>query len=228
MWSSLPALSTAVTWAPGCLATWIANVPVPPPPPLTRTRVPGPAPAVPCSAMAPACGIVDASTKREGRRLVGERRLGRDGILGEAALEAEVVAVHLVARARRGDPGADRRHPAGDVGAEHPPGGPAQAAEAGVGGGADQALPVGEVHRRREHLDEHLLGPGRRHGEVLERGAPRAARSGRTRRPSCGPPPDGGVADSCPSRPRYSRAAAPTCAAQRSSGTWVTRGGWCG
>jgi hypothetical protein len=63
MKSSLPALSTPVTWAPTRLASWIANEPEPPPAPLITTRCPAPAPSVPCRAIAPACGIVDASAK---------------------------------------------------------------------------------------------------------------------------------------------------------------------
>src|SRR6185369_3921009 len=63
MKSSLPVLSTPVTYAPRRLASWIAKEPEPPPAPLIRTRCPGPAPLVPCCAITPACGIVDASAK---------------------------------------------------------------------------------------------------------------------------------------------------------------------
>ena len=72
-------------------------MPVPPPPPLTSTRVPGPAPAVPCSAMAPAWGIVDASTKVSAAGFGASTPRGSHGELGEPALEPQVVAVDLVA-----------------------------------------------------------------------------------------------------------------------------------
>lgn len=41
----------------------MANDPDPPPAPLINTRLPALAERVPCHAIAPACGIVDASTK---------------------------------------------------------------------------------------------------------------------------------------------------------------------
>ena len=63
MKSSLPALSTPVTWAPSRLASCMANEPAPPPPPLISTRRPAAAPSVPCRAMAPAWGIVEAWAK---------------------------------------------------------------------------------------------------------------------------------------------------------------------
>ena len=61
MKSCLAALSTPVTWAPSRFASWIAKEPDPPPAPLISTRLPATALRVPCRAIAPACGMVDAS-----------------------------------------------------------------------------------------------------------------------------------------------------------------------
>ena len=41
-------------------ASWMANDPEPPPAPLMSTREPGRAQVVPCTAIAPACGTVEA------------------------------------------------------------------------------------------------------------------------------------------------------------------------
>ena len=48
-------------------------------------------------------------------RLEGERRLGGDRVLGEAALQCQVVAVHLVTDREAGDAVADGVDPPGDV-----------------------------------------------------------------------------------------------------------------
>ena len=153
MKSSLPALSTPVTCAPSRLASWIANEPEPPPAPLISTRRPAAAPAVPCSAIAPACGMVDASANVSSGRLVGERGFGRDRVLGEAALQREVVAVHLVAGSEPGDPAPTAStHPAMSepsvrrAGERSPP-------MPRVQRRAAQALPVAEVDRRGGDLD---------------------------------------------------------------------------
>ena len=112
------ALSTPVTCAPSRLASWIANEPEPPPAPLISTRRPAAAPSVPCSAIAPACGIVEASANVSAAGLWASAGLRRDRVLGEAALEREVVAVHLVAGPEPGDTLADGLHRSGDVRSE--------------------------------------------------------------------------------------------------------------
>ena len=61
MKSCLAALSTPVTWAPSRLASWMAKDPDPPPAPLISIRLPATTRCVPRSAIAPACGMVDAS-----------------------------------------------------------------------------------------------------------------------------------------------------------------------
>ena len=101
-------------------------------------------------------------------RLVGERRLGRDRVLGEAALQREVVAVHLVTGPESSDALADGVDPPGDVRAERAARRRAQPTQARIQRRAAQALPVAEVDRRRGNLDEHLPGAGRRHRDVLD------------------------------------------------------------
>ena len=167
MKSSLPALSTPVTCAPSRLASWIAKEPEPPPAPLTSTRTPDRGAVGPCSAIAPAWGIVDASAKVSPAGLWASAGFGRDGELGEAALEREVVAVHLVTGLEPGDALADGVDPAGDVRAERAARRRAQPAEAGVQRRAAQTLPVAEVDRRRGDLDTHLPGGGRRQSNVV-------------------------------------------------------------
>ena len=184
MKSSLPALSTPVTCAPARLASWIANEPEPPPAPLISTRCPAPAPAVPCSAIAPACGIVDASANVSSGGLRGQRRLRRDRVLGEAALEREVVAVHLVARPEPGDAGPTAVDPPGDVRAERPRAGersPPMRAYSRASPQASQSLRLTDVAAT---LTSTCPAAGGRDGHVLDPQHLAAARTGRRRPPS--------------------------------------------
>ncbi|MNL59962.1 hypothetical protein D3C87_1837330 [compost metagenome] len=93
------------------------------------------------------------------RRLRGEHRLGHGDELGESAVARHDVAEHLVTDGEARRSLADGRHAPRDVGPEDPAPGPEQSAEAGVGGAAVQRLPIREVDRRRDDLDEHLGGP---------------------------------------------------------------------
>jgi hypothetical protein len=76
---------------------------------------------------------------------VGQRRLRRDRVLGEAALQLKVVAVHLVAHSEAGDTRADRLDASGHIRAERPAGRRAEPAEPRIKRRAPQALPVREV-----------------------------------------------------------------------------------
>ena len=147
--------------------------------------------------------------ERELRRLVGECGLRSERVLREAAHQREVVAVHLVAGAEAGHPFADLVDHAGDVRSERPLGRGTQPTEPRVRRRSGQALPVAEVERGRCDLDAHLPGGGRRHRDVLDAQARRAARTGRGRppsRPPCSAPGHGGnLADR--------RAAVQVCAA---------------
>ena len=184
MKSCLVALSTPVTCAPSRLASWMANEPDPPPAPLMSTRQPGTARCVPCSAIAPACGMVDASANVSSGRLVGECGLRRDGVLREATHQREVVAVHLVAELEPGHPFADLVDHAGDVRSERPPGRGTQPTQPRVRGGSGQALPVAEVDRGRSDLDPHLARGRAKASGRPRRAARREARTGRRRPPS--------------------------------------------
>ena len=62
-------------------------------------------------------------------------------------------------------------------------------------GRSDEGLPVGQVERGRDHLDEHLAGARESAPRRARGAAPRAGRSGRARRPSCGRARRGGEAD---------------------------------
>ena len=168
MKSSLKALSTPVTRAPHRLASWIAKAPVPPPPPLTNTRAPSAAPSVPCRAIAPAWGIVDACANVSSRGLCASAVSGATRELGEAALEREVVTVDLVTGLEPGHAFADVLDPAGDVRAERPARRSAQPADARVQRCPAQTLPVAEVDRRCGHSDQHLPGARRRRRHLLD------------------------------------------------------------
>ena len=100
-------------------------------------------------------------------RLVSERRFGHDRILGEAALERQVVAVHLVTGVEPSDRLTDDVDAPGDVRAERAARRRAQPAEAGVQRRAAQGLPVTEVDRRCGNPDTHLTGGGRRQRHIV-------------------------------------------------------------
>ena len=106
--------------------------------------------------------------ERELGRLARQRRLRCQRVLGEAAHQRQVVAVHLVAGSERGDARAHRIHDAGDVGAERPVLGRSQPADARVGRRAAQTLPIAQVDRRRRDLDEHLTCRRRRNRHVVD------------------------------------------------------------
>jgi hypothetical protein len=94
-------------------------------------------------------------------RLRGERRLGCHGVLGEAAHQREIVAVHLVTGSEASDALAHGLDPPGDVRSERPMCGRAEPAETRVRRRTAEALPVAEIDRRGRNPDEHLSGGAR-------------------------------------------------------------------
>jgi hypothetical protein len=106
--------------------------------------------------------------ERQLLRLGGEGRFGRNGVLGEAAFQPEVVAVHLVTRLEPGDVGADGLDSPGDVRAERRASRRSKSSDAGVERRAAQAFPVAQVERRRGNPHEHLVGARHRRRHVVD------------------------------------------------------------
>ena len=110
-------------------------------------------------------GVDPAQLGRLGR----ESSLGCQRVLGERT-EAGLgdVTHHLVPdrEPRHTRPGG--HHPTGEVGAEYPVLGSAQAGCPIHEGSPGEQVVVPVVHRRRDHLHEHLPSPGFRHRDALE------------------------------------------------------------
>jgi hypothetical protein len=100
--------------------------------------------------------------ERHALRDEGESPRRGDRVLGETALQPEVVAVDGVAGPHVEDLVAGRFDVARDVGSERASLRSSPSADARVEGRAGEGLPVGQVERDRSDLDDDLVRPGDR------------------------------------------------------------------
>ena len=151
----------------------------PPAAPVISTRCPAwtRASRMLCNAVTAEMGVAAACTKVRLAGLGVSRCCRGHRVLGERAALAG--AVHLVAGAQAGDPGADRRHHTGDGPTEHRHLGPAQPDREPHGHrSAGHQDPHARVDAGGPHLDQHVVGADRGPVDVAEFERRRPGRTG--------------------------------------------------